>query len=137
MNAPRIARALALPAAALAVITIAGCGGPGTSTIHGTVTPSGPGIANAYGFCSEDNPAPGGQVTVSDPGGKVIGTGTLGTWSHAHFTSYGTTEYTCTMPFAMKGVPAEQRYGFAVNGVPGKIWFNKLSKPVTLNVSGG
>jgi hypothetical protein len=42
------------------------------------------GIPVNYGFCSEDNPQPGAQVVVTDPSGKVIGSGMLGTWSHIH-----------------------------------------------------
>jgi hypothetical protein len=42
------------------------------------------GIPANYGFCSEDNPQPVAQVVVTDPSGKVIGSGMLGTWSHIH-----------------------------------------------------
>jgi hypothetical protein len=41
------------------------------------------------------------------------------------------------MPFTMKNVPHEDRYGFAINGVPGKIWVTDVSKEVTLSVSSG
>ena len=65
----------------------------------------------------------------------MIGTATLGIWSHAHAVVSGVTSYNCDMPFTMKNVPHEDRYGFAINGVPGKIWVTDVSKGVTLSVS--
>ena len=129
---------------AAGALVLAACGGTSTSTIHGQVSPNGSasalglgGDAQAYSECSEDTPTPGTQVTVTDPSGKVIGTATLGLWSHATISQSGLTLYTCNMPFTMKAVPAEQRYGFEINNVPGKIWVNKVSKLVTLAVGSG
>ncbi len=64
-------------------------------------------------------PKPGTQVVVTDPSGKVIGTGTLGAWSHEHMKIGGTTVYSCIMPFTISGVSTQSRYGFRINGVPG------------------
>jgi hypothetical protein len=88
-----------------------------------------------YGECSSDTPSPGVQVVVTDPSGKVIGTGTLGPWSHQTATASGLTMFPCWMPFVMRNVPTEPRYGFSVNGVPGTIWMTKVSQLVTLVTS--
>ena len=128
------------------ILVVAACGGGSSAvTIHGTVTPSsgvsavfGAGMnANSYTSCSSASPAPGTQVSVTDPSGKVIGTGTLGLWSHASVKISGTTVYSCDMPFTIKDISAEPRYGFAINNVPGKIWVTDINKEVTLNVGGG
>jgi hypothetical protein len=129
---------------ALAAFLVAGCGGsPATVTIHGQVEPGGGALSSVggnglemnYGACSGDTPTPGAQVVVADPSGKVIGTGTLGTWSHKTATASGLTMYPCWMPFTIKNVPTEQRYGFSVNGVPGTIWMTKVNQLVTLVMS--
>jgi hypothetical protein len=44
------------------------------------------------------------------------------------------TVYSCAMPFTIKGVPNETRYGFQVNGVPGTIWETSVNS-VSLNIS--
>jgi hypothetical protein len=53
---------------------------------------------------------------------------------HQHVTTSGITAYQCDMPFVIKNVPHEARYGFAINGVPGKIWMTNVSQGVTLSV---
>jgi hypothetical protein len=128
---------------AATALGVTACGGTSPPvTIHGQVAPSStvasvfPGAtANSYAACSEANPAPGTQVTVTDPSGKVLGSATLGLWGHQHVTASGITAYQCDMPFAIKNVPHEARYGFAINGVPGKIWVTNVSQGVTLSVS--
>ena len=134
--------------AAVAVIASAGFAatacGAGSVTIHGSVTPSssassvfGSGMtATSYAQCGTASPAPGDQVTVTDPSGKVIGTGTLGVWSRGSTTVSGTIIYPCDMPFTMGGVPSESRYGFEISGVPGTIWETSISH-VSLAVSSG
>lgn len=122
----------------------AACGGASTSTVHGTVSPTGPGSAlgmggdaTSFADCSLDSPMPGDQITVTDPSGKVIGNATLGVWSAASVRVQGLTVYPCFMSFTMKQVPSEQRYGFAISGVPGKTWINNAGKTVTLAVNSG
>jgi hypothetical protein len=129
---------------ALAVFLVAGCGGgPSTVTIHGQVEPGGGALGSVgggglemnYAACANDTPSPGTQVVVTDPSGKVIGTGTLGAWSHKTATASALTMYPCWMPFTIKDVPTEQRYGFSVNDVPGTIWLTKVDQLVTLVTS--
>jgi hypothetical protein len=120
-------------------LATAGCGSSSV-TIHGDVSAGGGafgGPVTIYGYCSQDAPSPGDQVTVTDPNGKVIGTGTLRIWSHIRATADGVTMYGCDMPFTIKGVPAEQRYGFEINNAPGKIWVSNVNQPVTLDVGSG
>jgi hypothetical protein len=133
---------LAILGAASALSVTACGGGPPPETVHGQVAPSSAvanvfsGVtANSYAQCSEATPAPGTQVTVTNPSGKVLGSAVLGLWSHQHITTSGITAYQCDMPFTIRDVPHEARYGFAINGVPGKIWVTKLSGGVTLSVS--
>ncbi len=129
------ALALALGASA----ALAGCGGgPSPVTIHGSVSPaeaSSLTLPLSYSECSEESPSPGDQVTVTDPGGKVIGSATLGIWEHGSATADGITAYGCLEPFTMRDVPAEPRYGFSINTVPGVIWVTNVSHGVTLDVS--
>lgn len=129
--------------AATVALMAAGCGGNSTITIHGTLAPSSgvssvfPGVVSTtYGGCMAASPAPGTQVTVTDPSGKVIGSGTLGMPSNTHSQVGGTTTYTCDMPFTIKNVPHESRYGFQINGVPGTIWNTNVNN-VALSVSSG
>jgi hypothetical protein len=135
----------ALAVTAVSGGALAGCGGPGTMTVNGTVTPNsaaagvfGPGMnGTSYAGCAVAKPAPGTQVTVTDSAGKVLGTGTLGAWSATTVAVSGTTIYPCTMPFTVTGVTAgEPRYGFAVSGVPGTQWETSL-KNVALEITGG
>ena len=140
ISLPRILAVAAV--AGVLGLAMAGCGGGSTSTVNGQVTPSGSasalglgGDTQAYTECSNDTPTPGTQVTVTDPGGKVIGNASLGLWSHATISQSGLTLYTCNMPFTMKDVPAEPRYGFVINNVPGKIWITNVSSLVSLVVS--
>ena len=127
-----------------ATLTLAACSSsPSTSTVHGRVTPNGSastlglgGDVQAYAECSEDMPAPGGQVTITDPSGKVIGNADLGPWSHRTIRTAGLTLYPCDMSFVIRNVPSEPRYGFKINGVPGTIWFTSL-KHVALSVGSG
>lgn len=129
------------PAAAIAVLAAA-CGGsgsghPATVIIHGSLTPSsgassvfGAGVnATSYTACAGTSPTPGTQVTVKSPSGRVIGTGTLGTWSHAHASVAGTTIYTCDMPFTIRSVPREARYGYQVNGVSAPVFWQTGTHP--------
>jgi hypothetical protein len=134
-----------LSVAALSMGALAACGGPGTVTVHGTVTPNsasagvfGPGMTStSYAGCATANPAPGTQVTVTDSSGKVLGVGTLGAWSAATRTVSGVTIYPCTMPFTITVVTAgEPRYGFAISGVPGTQWETGVNN-VALQVTGG
>jgi hypothetical protein len=140
-----IIAAAAAPAAVGLLLTTAGCGSsaPPPVTVHGTITPSsssssvfGTGMnSTSYTGCAASSPAPGTQVTVSSPSGTVIGTGTLGTWNPDSSAVSGTTIYRCDMPFTIKNVPQEARYGFAINGVPGTIWETSVSGTVSLSVS--
>jgi hypothetical protein len=131
----------ALGAAALA---LAACSSsPSTSIVHGTVAPNGSastlglaGDAQQYSECALDTPKPSSQVTVTDPSGKVIGNAGLSLWSHQTIRTDGLTLYPCDMPFVIKNVPNEPRYGFKINGVPGVIWFTSL-KHVALSVGNG
>jgi hypothetical protein len=91
--------------------------------------------ATSYATCASSTPEPGTQVTVTDPSGTVIGTGTLGLWNHDSTTVSGATIYPCDMPFTIKDVPHEARYGFAINGVPGTIWETSINGAVSLTVS--
>ena len=129
----------------IVVVTVVLTGGGASAvTIKGTVTPSsgassvfGAGVnATTYAGCAAASPMPGTQITVTDPSGKVIGTGTLGVWADSSVTTSGLTVYLCDMPFTIKNVPSEQRYGFSINGVPGTIWETSVSGPVNLSVSG-
>lgn len=136
-----ILRGIAVALVVAATATLSACGNS-TVTVHGQVEPGGgalasmgaDGLAQTYSGCSDDTPSPGSQVTVTNPSGKVIGSATLGTWSHRTVTADGLTMYPCWMPFTMKNVAAEQRYGFKINNVPGEIWVNNVSKIVTLDV---
>jgi hypothetical protein len=94
------------------------------------------GYAQTYSECSLGNPAPGTQVTVTSPSGKVIGDAKLGLWKTGTVTVSGLTIYTCLMPFTMSGVTSEPRYGFQISGVPGTIWENSVTGKVALSVSG-
>lgn len=138
---------LGIGAVAVIIVVIAvvmTVGGASTVTIKGTVTPSsgasavfGAGMnATTYAGCAAASPAPGTQITVTDPSGKVIGTGALGIWTDASVTASGVTIYPCDMPFTIKNVPPEQHYGFSINGVPGTIWETSVSGSVNLSVSG-
>lgn len=122
---------------------LAACGSSAApATIRGTFTPAGEaaslfgGVAQ-YGACASETPAPGTQITVADPSGKVIGTGTLGTWSRASVKASGLTLYTCAMPFTITGVPPEPRYGFSVNGITGTIWKTSLTNIALSAASAG
>jgi len=141
----KIVQVAAFPVIAAAALVAAACGGGSSSvTIHGTLTPSSglssvsrPGVnASSYAGCRSASPAPGTQVTVTGPGGTVIGTATLGLWSPASIVVSGTRVYSCAMPFTVKGVPSQARYGFRVNGVPGTIWKTSVSH-VSLDVRTG
>ena len=71
-------RIISMLAVALTAIGLAACGGgPGSITAKGTVSV----FANSFGGSSVQDAypdiTPGGQVTVVDSSGKVIGTGTL------------------------------------------------------------
>jgi hypothetical protein len=135
---------IALAVAALSVEVLTACGGPGTLTVHGSVTPNsaaagvfGPGMnRTSYAGCAGAKPTPGTQITITDSSVKVLGTGTLGAWSNTTMTVSGTTIYTCTMPFTITDVTAgEPRYGFAISGVPGTQWESSV-KNVALQVTG-
>jgi hypothetical protein len=120
-------------------------GGASAVTVNGTVTPSsgassvfGSGItATTYAECALASPKPGTQITITSPSGQVIGTGTLGLWADSSVTASGVTVYQCDMPFIIKNVPSESRYGFSVNGVPGTIWETSVSGPVNLSINSG
>jgi hypothetical protein len=119
---------LYLVAVIAAAVVVAGCGGPGTFTAHGTdlvcadIT-SGTSAADAYPDISD-----GGQVTVTDSTGKVIGTGTLvstpvptkvaslGGASVAEF--FGSYKFSVTVPGGL------QRYGIQIGQNRGTVWFS-------------
>ena len=130
---------IAAGALALAGLSAAACSSvqahtpttPTSVTIHGTVRPDVSGAARYYQACAYGKPSPGAQVTVTDPSGAVISTGTLGAWSHANPSGM----FTCAMPFTVANVPHEARYGFAINGVPGTIWKTSVGGTVQLEVS--
>ncbi len=131
----KIVQVAVFPVIAAAALAAACGGGSSSIAIHGTLTPSlglssasGPGVnASTYAGCRSASPVPGTQVTVTDSGGTVIGTATLGLWSPAGIVESGTTVYSCAMPFIIKSVPSEARYGFQVNGVLGTIWETSVS----------
>jgi len=134
----------ALPVVAVGVLALVAAiwlRGSGGITIHGDVSPSSAGslvlgvAAQSYAGCARLNPQPGTQVTVTDPSGKVIGTGTLGVWSHATTRTGGVKTYTCTMPFTINSVPHEAGYGFQIGHLPGTIWLTRVNKRVSLNLS--
>jgi hypothetical protein len=112
-------------------------------TIHGQVEPPPAdtfvlGVqATSYAGCAQLHPRPRTRVTVTDPSGKVIGSGSLGDWSRATTRVRGVPVpvYTCRMPFTITGVPHEQSYGFQFSDFPGTIWVTKVSKPVLVNLS--
>jgi hypothetical protein len=140
----KIIRLGALPLAAVAVLAIVAAiwlRGQTGVTIHGDVSPSSAdtlvlGTTSAtYAGCAQAIPRPGAQVTVTDPNGKIIGTGTLGAWTHARATTAGVTTYTCAMPFTITRVPHEPSYGFQIANVPGTIWVTSVNKRVSLNLS--
>jgi hypothetical protein len=140
----KIVQVAAFPVIAAAALVAAACGGGSLSvTIHGTLTPSvlssvsGRDVnASSYAGCRSASPAPGTQVTVTGPDGTVIGTATLGLWSPASIAVSRTRGYSCAMPFTIKDVPSQVRYGFRVNGVPGTIWETSVSH-VSLDVRMG
>jgi hypothetical protein len=113
-------------------------------TVDGTVTPlsgassaSGSGFAaRTYARCALASPKPGTQITITTVSGQVIGTGTLGEWAHSTVTVAGVSVYRCDMPFTIKNVPPEARYGFSLSGLPGTIWETSVSSPVNLRIPG-
>ena len=123
-----------LAAAALAAVALAACGDPAPVTIRGTVTPQ-LSVRDAYGGfnCANRSPAPGTQVDVTDPSGKVIGTGTLGQWNRDTVNAGGVKVYRCDMPFTVSGVPAQQRYGFQVGGAGAVTWETDVSGDVSID----
>lgn len=122
-----------LPAAALLAV-LAACGGaPAPVTIRGTVTPL-LSVRDAFaGYdCASRSPAPGAQVAVTAPDGTVIGAGVLGPWRRDTAEVAGLKVYRCDMPFTVTGVPAQQRYGFRVAGMPGTVWESDVTRPVSI-----
>jgi hypothetical protein len=115
--------------------------GSSGATVHGVVSPASAGFAvlsptaSSYAGCARFSPRPGAHVTITAPSSKVIGSGTLGTWSHATTRTGGGIAYTCSMPFTITGVPHESSYGFQITDVPGTIWVSDVSKPVALDLS--
>lgn len=108
------------------VAALAGCGGPSTITTHGT-------IQDCTGALSD-----GDQVTVADPAGKILGSGTLtedhskaaqadestynslqGMLSQFDDTSSGMTVYDFTVSGVQDG---EARYGVSA-GSKNTVWF--------------
>jgi len=124
-----------LPALAMGLAACSGSSPAPTLTIRGTVTNDVSGAARYYQACSFGKPAPGTQIVVTDSAGKVVGTGTLGTWSHATAKDpAGDAMFTCAMPFTIASVPQEARYGFQISGVPGTIYETSVSGTVHLTV---
>lgn len=124
-----------LVTAAVAAVLCAACSSrPAPVTIRGTVTPS-LSQSDAYGGfdCAQRSPVPGEQVVVTDPSGKVIGTGTLGQWNRDTVNVAGTTVYRCDMPFTVTGVPPQQRYGFQATGSSAVTWETSVSGPVGID----
>ena len=137
---PYVVAAAASAVVVAIVLVVVLSGGSPDVTIRGNVSPGGGafgGLAMSYSECSETSPSPGSQVTVSNPGGAVIGSATLGTWSPMTATADGVTMYACDMPFTIKNIPAESRYGFKINNVPGEIWVTSVRQSVTLEVGSG
>ena len=130
----------AVSAAAVAIAVVAAImvgGGNSGITIRGDVSPGAAfsGLATSQAGCSKATPSPGTQITVSSPAGRVIGSGTLGIWSTASATADGVTMSTCDMRFTIKNVPAETRYCFEINSVPGEVWVTNGIRPVALGTS--
>jgi hypothetical protein len=131
--------AVLIVVAAVVVKTVVGAS---PATVNGTVTPlsgvssvSGGGFAaRTYARCELARPKPGTQITITSVSGQVIGTGTLGAWTHSTVTVLGKEVYLCDMPFTIKNVPSEARYGFSLNGFPGTIWETSVSSPVNLRI---
>lgn len=146
INKDKIYRIIAGVLAALVVVLVAfgvthHSGKTATYTAHGTFTPTSEaasmfGGVTEYAYCSSETPAPGTQVTVKDPSGKVLGVGSLGPWSQQSTTVSGLVMYSCAMPFTITGLPKESVYGFSVNGVSGIDWETDISN-VNLDVTSG
>jgi hypothetical protein len=128
----------ALIAATAAVTALAGCGGPGNIAAHGTLqvfaSPlSGQSVTDSYPDITS-----GSQVTVKNPSGTVIGTGTLAfdaKGTHTAETLFasglggGTTpaqyaEWVEAFTFTVKVPAGLARYGIQVGSGRGTIWFS-------------
>lgn len=121
---------LAGPAVVLAA-SLAACS-TNSATLHGRVTPASalPTHRQAQVECTTLMPSPGTQVTVADPGGKIIGTGDLGTCQVIKVKA----GYRCAEAFTVTGLPAEPRYGLAVSGIVSTLWIIDVHKPITFYV---
>jgi len=129
---------LLVAAAALAALTVTGCGGsgPGSLTVHGTVQVfanplNGATVQDAY-----PDIAPGSQVTVTNASGAVIGTGSLvydsGTTKMAEQafaaaipgTSASTySEWVEAFSFTVRIPGGLARYGIEAGQNRGTLWF--------------
>jgi hypothetical protein len=122
MKINRRVAALAAGAALAGGTGIAACGGS-SATMNGslTVTTS----SGASSFCSgaSFSGGQGTQVTVIDPGSKVIGTGTLGAPRSSAANQLGCVVGTDVYKFTVTGLPGEPRYGVQISGEQGTIWF--------------
>lgn len=116
-------------------LAVASCSSsPAPVTIRGTVSPQ-LSVSDALGGfdCARRSPVPGDQVVVTDPSGKVIGTGTLGQWRRDTANVSGVTVYRCDMPFTVAGVPPQQRYGIQAAGSSRVTWVTDVSGPVSID----
>lgn len=141
MSVMSIMRDIALVTGAAVLAVLAGCsGGPGSITAHGTAQ-------DCTGALST-----GDQVTVADPTGKILGSGTLAednspqalaaektyddlqlSLSQFGGSSSGMTVY----DFTVGGLPGgEQRYGISAGSGHGTIWFTpaEMKKGPGLNL---
>ena len=122
---------MALVAAALLA---AACGG-GQLTVHGaedvSVSPgSGMTVQQAFPDITS-----GSQVTVVDPSGKVIGTGTL---AYAKGDATAALQWEMAYVFTVTVPAGEARYGIQVGHGRGTVWFTpqQMAKGPALSLAG-
>ena len=126
-------KALALAA----LLALTACGGSGQVTVHGTedvtVNPAG-GVPVQQAFPDVTN---GSQVTVVDPSGKVIGTGTL-SYTKADTTAGASLQWAMVYGFTVTVPTGEARYGIQVGHGRGTVWFTpqQMAKGPVLSLAG-
>lgn len=122
-------------ALAVTALLLAGCGGGSQITAHGTedVTVSpGSGMTVQDAFPDVTN---GSQVTVVDPSGKVIGTGTL---SYAKGDTGAAIQWAMAYDFTVTVPGGETRYGIQIGHDRGTVWFTpaQMTKGPALQLTG-
>jgi len=132
---PVIAAAAAVGAVLIIVVVLLAIGvfGGGTMTVHGTEQVS----ANPFNGMNATDAYPditaGAQVTVVDPSGKVIGTGSLAEADPSAWDLYDAVySFTVTVP------AGESRYGIEIGQNRGTVWFTpqQMASGPGLSLSG-